>query len=332
MQQFFQNLGVIDEHGKPTKHFGDLSHVYLKFCKARSDPRENSEILKEAEKKISAAKKRGVFLSIGHGDEIWQHSAKLNARLHFLYEDSKNCLRQDFPPNFFEFLRKAQITEDCLLVKSKSSSRSDYILHPFTGEKLTSCDVEKIARLWPNVTFASRPSPQIFTEEKITTCVAEKIDHVNITSSSRPFPQHVVQLVVSDGLNVSSLTDENHLLPYLQQLKLLLGNKNIFFSPTTIIVSRGRVRIGYRIGEILFGGILTKQTSPVETATIIHVIGERPGNGHHTFSAYLTSLHPKKWCKKGKVDHHQTKVVSDIADTALNPIKAAFETVTLLFP
>ncbi len=63
---------------------------------------------------------------------------------------------------------------------------------------------------------------------------------------------------------------------------------------------------------------------------IIHVIGERPGSLHHTFSAYITAPPASVWGELGKVDHNLTKVVSGIADTALTPAQAAAETVLLL--
>ena len=62
----------------------------------------------------------------------------------------------------------------------------------------------------------------------------------------------------------------------------------------------------------------------------MHVIGERPGNGHHTFSAYVTRLPARIWSRAGIVDHNHTRVISNIADTALDPRIAAQQTVSLL--
>jgi ethanolamine ammonia-lyase large subunit len=63
---------------------------------------------------------------------------------------------------------------------------------------------------------------------------------------------------------------------------------------------------------------------------VIHVIGERPGSLHHTFSAYITAPSASVWSDIGRADHNITKVVSGIADTALTPATAAAETVRLL--
>jgi ethanolamine ammonia-lyase large subunit len=76
---------------------------------------------------------------------------------------------------------------------------------------------------------------------------------------------------------------------------------------------------------VLFGGL-----PPTVPVAIVHVIGERPGNGHHTFSSYLTRLPARLWATRGVVDHNHTKVISNIADTALDPVLAARQTAALL--
>ncbi|MCH8084512.1 MAG: ethanolamine ammonia-lyase light chain EutC, partial [Myxococcales bacterium] len=85
----------------------------------------------------------------------------------------------------------------------------------------------------------------------------------------------------------------------------------------------GRVRAGYRVGEILFAHLDGPRA-------ILHAIGERPGTGHRTFSTYITAPTGDVWGKDGTVDHNITKVVSGIATTALLPIAAAEEVVRLL--
>ena len=88
-------------------------------------------------------------------------------------------------------------------------------------------------------------------------------------------------------------------------------------------MTSGRVRAGYRIGEKLFYNLKDRRT-------LMHLIGERPGTGHHTFSVYLTAADGSTWSTPGKIDHNLTKVVSGIATTALLPITAADETVRIL--
>lgn len=62
---------------------------------------------------------------------------------------------------------------------------------------------------------------------------------------------------------------------------------------------------------------------------ILHIIGERPGTMHHAYSVYITVAKGKRWCEKG-FDHNNTKLVSNVADTALRPKEAARETLTII--
>lgn len=184
-----------------------------------------------------------------------------------------------------EFTRQVP---DALALQTKSRDRDDYILHPATGEQLSDDSLTAIAELRHRHTG--------------------KFD---------------VQIIVSDGLNALSIMDPGHLAPFLKQLRTGLARTGYRPAPENIVVTSGRVRAGYRIGESLFG----KLTGP---RTILHVIGERPGTGHHTFSAYLTRADGADWGKPRHIDHNLTKVVSGIAATALLPQAGAEETVRIL--
>lgn len=127
-----------------------------------------------------------------------------------------------------------------------------------------------------------------------------------------------VQLVISDGLNARAITDEGHVLPFLDALRAALASAGRAVAPETLIVHGGRVRAGYRIGELFFG-----RAADEARRTIVHVIGERPGSGHHAFSVYVTTAPTYVWAKSGRVDHDATRVVSGVADTALLPEDAA---------
>jgi ethanolamine ammonia-lyase large subunit len=127
-------------------------------------------------------------------------------------------------------------------------------------------------------------------------------------------------------LNVSSLSDKGHLKPFLEDLNKELIIAGLTVSPDNIVVRHGRVRAGYRCGEYLFG----QETGIDKHKGIVHIIGERPGTGHHNFSAYLSAPSISTWKVKGKLDHNISKVVSGISDTALKPDLAAKETVKLL--
>ncbi|MCA9015057.1 MAG: ethanolamine ammonia-lyase subunit EutB [Planctomycetaceae bacterium] len=132
-----------------------------------------------------------------------------------------------------------------------------------------------------------------------------------------------VQIVISDGLNALSIMDEGQLEPFLKALRSELQTAGFHPAEQNILVRSGRVRAGYRIGETLFGGLS-------DNRAILHIIGERPGTGHHTFSVYMTSPPGSVWGQAGQVDHNITRVVSGIAATALKPTKAAQDTVRIL--
>ena len=135
--------------------------------------------------------------------------------------------------------------------------------------------------------------------------------------------QYDLQLVVSEGLNALALMDDGNLLPLLSRLRSELDKAAFSVAPQTIVVRSGRVRAGYRIGQTLFAGLAGDRS-------IVHIIGERPGSGHHTMSVYLTRATGWQWQIPGAIDHNITKVVSGIATTALTPQQAALDVVRLL--
>ncbi len=284
MWAFFQRLGVIDEQGKPTKHFGDPRWVYRQYRRAKGDARPDEDILADADSAIARVRARGVFIATSHGAEIWDLDPALDRRVRELYEDSKICIRAELPADF------AASLPDAVPVVTRSRDRSDYILHPPSGEVLDETSLSRAKR--------------------VGQAQAGRYD---------------VGIVISDGLNAFALTDKGHLMPYLDELRRGLLAAGFKPAPEHFVVTTGRVRAGYRIGETLFGGL-----SAQDSAAIVHVIGERPGNGHHTFSAYVTRLHGRTWAQAGVVDHNHTKVISNIADTALDPVLAARQTVALM--
>ena len=77
--------------------------------------------------------------------------------------------------------------------------------------------------------------------------------------------------------------DPGHLMPYLARLNAALVREGFRPVPQNLVFTSGRVRAGYRVGETLFGGL-------DGVYSIVHVIGERPGTGHHTFSAYMLQV------------------------------------------
>jgi len=170
-----------------------------------------------------------------------------------------------------------------ILIATKSKDRKDYIYHPNSGEVLSSNSIEIIKSI------------------------------KNSWNGSAPD----IQIIISDGLNAKALMDEGHLRPFLNGLLNKLKEQNYSLSDKHLMLNNGRVRAGYACGEILFG----QKLSPSKSHCIIHIIGERPGSGHHNFSAYLSVAQSATWNSKGTVDHNISRVVSGISDTAYNPLR-----------
>ncbi len=180
---------------------------------------------------------------------------------------------------------------DAVLLRSRSADRDDYILHPPTGEALDE-------------------------------------DSMRIVEALRDARggAHDVQILLSDGLNTLALMDDGHLPPFLLAVREQLGAAGFAVAPGHLVLSSGRVRAGYQIGELLFGGA----PGPSGKAALIHIIGERPGTVHHNYSVYITAAPVATWARPGAVDHNITRVISGVSDTAYAPALAAKETVVLL--
>ena len=132
-----------------------------------------------------------------------------------------------------------------------------------------------------------------------------------------------LQIVISDGLNALSIVEPGQLLPFITALRARATAAGWRVAPQHLVINAGRVRAGYRVGEQLFAG-------RTDRCAIVHVIGERPGTGHDTFSAYVTVADGVIWSVRNAVDHDITRVVSGIANTALTPILGAQHTAAWL--
>jgi ethanolamine ammonia-lyase large subunit len=275
MWSFFQQLGVIDEHGKPTKNFGDPVWVYKEYCRRKGDPRSDEEMEREAVQQLEQVRARGVFIAQGFGTTPSELPRDLEAHVHRVYDDAKKCIWAELPAEFEASLANS------IPIQTLSTDRNDYILHPTSGEALSP---DALARL-----------------ERLRT---EHADGFNTL------------LVVSDGLNALALTSDKQCLELLGHLRIELQQSGFRVAPEHLVVRSGRVRAGYRIGEVMFAD----REGPLH---LLHVIGERPGSGHRTLSIYITSAEGETWSVPSTVDHNITKVVSGIASTALEPKQGA---------
>ena len=118
--------------------------------------------------------------------------------------------------------------------------------------------------------------------------------------------------------------DEGHLKPFLDTLEKDFKKAGLTVGKEIVVVKSGRVRAGYAIGNVLFG-----TSDQNKSKVVLHIVGERPGSGHHNFSCYIAAPKAKKWAEK-KVDHDIVKAVCGISNTALPPEKAAKQTVQLV--
>ncbi len=122
-----------------------------------------------------------------------------------------------------------------------------------------------------------------------------------------------IQIVISDGLNANAVND--NLRQLLPQLKSILAERGYHAGEVDIVVKNGRVRAGYQIGGLL------------DAELIIHLIGERPGTGLNTLSAYLTYGYDEngqsRWAPD--MDHSKTSAICGIHILAKRPSEAAGE-------
>jgi ethanolamine ammonia-lyase large subunit len=128
-----------------------------------------------------------------------------------------------------------------------------------------------------------------------------------------------VQVVISDGLNANAINENlRSVLPGVRRELLAAGHH---IGEIDIVIENGRVRAGYHVGSLL------------EAEMIIHLIGERPGTGINTLSAYLTyGLDDKgqsRWGSAADFDHSWTTAVCGIHSRG-KPAERAVEEIARL--
>ena len=89
-----------------------------------------------------------------------------------------------------------------------------------------------------------------------------------------PLRRPQVQIVVSDGLNANALNEQlRGMLPGVRHALAAAGHH---VGERDVVVRNGRVRAGYDVGGRAGADV------------VVHFIGERPGTGLNTLSAYVT--------------------------------------------
>jgi len=131
-----------------------------------------------------------------------------------------------------------------------------------------------------------------------------------------------VQVVVSDGLNVNAINENlRSVLPGIRRELMAAGHH---ITEIDIVIENGRVRAGYHVGSLL------------EAEMIIHLIGERPGTGINTLSAYLTygldDNGQSRWGSRSAAgfDHSWTTAVCGVHRRGKPPERAVKEIARLV--
>jgi ethanolamine ammonia-lyase large subunit len=130
-------------------------------------------------------------------------------------------------------------------------------------------------------------------------------------------PPQVV-LAISDGLNGDAVNDQ--LRAVVPPLRRALEERGCALASPAVVVQNGRVRAGYDIGRMAAAEV------------VVHLIGERPGTGLNTLSAYLTygrDAHATlRWSPE--LDHSVTTAVCGIHPRGKPPAAAIAEIATLV--
>lgn len=127
-----------------------------------------------------------------------------------------------------------------------------------------------------------------------------------------------VQVVISDGLNADAVHENvRRILPSLKRQMAASGHH---VSDMDIVVENGRVRAGYHIGQLL------------DADVVVHLIGERPGTGLNTLSAYITYGRQPDGASRWSLDldHSNTTAVCGIHRLGKPPEDAADEIARLV--
>jgi ethanolamine ammonia-lyase large subunit len=127
-----------------------------------------------------------------------------------------------------------------------------------------------------------------------------------------------VQVVVSDGLNADAANET--LRAILPPLRSGLAKTGRNVGAIEVVLDDARVRAGYHLGALL------------DVDIVIHLIGERPGTGLNTLSAYVTygrdPTGASRWSPD--LDHSATTAVCGIHPRGKPPETAAAEIVRLV--
>ncbi len=135
-------------------------------------------------------------------------------------------------------------------------------------------------------------------------------DDAGLLARLYPSRRPEVQFVISDGLNANAVNEQVRAL--LPPLRRSLVDNGYHVGEIDVVVENGRVRAGYHIGGL------------VDATALVHFIGERPGTGLNTLSAYLTygrdAAGHSRW--RTDLDHSCTTAICGIHARGRQPSEA----------
>jgi ethanolamine ammonia-lyase large subunit len=138
------------------------------------------------------------------------------------------------------------------------------------------------------------------------------VDAGAVVECFRGRPPQVV-CVISDGLNADAINEQAPAL--MPPLRRALAARGCRVADAVVVVQNGRVRVGYEIGGL------------IGADAVVHIIGERPGTGLNTASAYLTygrdPSGQSRWSPA--LEHSATTAICGIHRHAKTPEAAAEE-------
>jgi ethanolamine ammonia-lyase large subunit len=146
----------------------------------------------------------------------------------------------------------------------------------------------------------------------------EDVAHIRAALASAGARRPQLQIVVSDGLNANAVNE--NIRAILPPLRRELHAAGLHVGGIDVVIGNGRVRAGYHVGAI------------VDADMVLHFIGERPGTGLDTLSAYVTYGRDvagrSRW--SSDLDHSATTAICGIHRQAKPAASAVGEIARLL--
>ena len=137
MQQRLIALGALAHDGSPQPGIETVAHLYAAYVKAGGDERSTAALEDEARRRLVELRTRGFDLGGAPSD-----AADAHARVDALYTHARAALYAALDESMVE-----RATSSAAHVRTRSSSRDEYLARPTTGERLMADDARAVGRL-----------------------------------------------------------------------------------------------------------------------------------------------------------------------------------------